>query len=647
MERRTTDTLSSSTPLRIGGTQEINTNYQTLHGKIDNLRIYNYAIGQEVVSQLYEFESNASKGVIFPETEYFFTSAGAVGRLGPTLNQVQANYSGTNLQGLVDIEVQGIQQWTVPADGSYAIEAKGASGGKFNGNAGKGAKLSGRFDLNASQVLNIIVGQEGLVNQNRGGGGGGTFVWIAGRSSPLIVAGGGGGNGWSDVNSMNASLSTAGTGDGGNHYNGGSNGNGGALGYGNSGGGGGWLSAGGGLGGAKIFQGTGIGGNGSGGDGGFGGGGAVAADSSGGGGGYSGGSGGWYGAGGGGSFNSGLNPLSSVRENFGAGSVVITYFGDDLDNSQPQSLSFLGVLQITENKAVGTVLGNIVGTDPDGDQLTYQLTTGVGDGDNSLFLLETNGTLKSAIVFDYETDAHAYGIRVKATDEHGASTEGNFTISLQDEDDTAPLITLNGNSNVIHEAGNIYVDANASWADAVDGNGVLVAAGEVNASKPGSYTLSYNYTDAAGNVAQTVTRTVNVVDTTSPVITLTGVANVMHEAGNFYVDANASWADAVDGNGVLVAAGEVNASKPGSYTLSYNFTDAAGNAAQAVTRTVNVVDTTATVDHLEREFKCYARSRQLLCRCQCELGRCGGRKWSVSCCRGSERKQARQLHLEL
>ncbi len=43
----------------------------------------------------------------------------------------------------------------------------------------------------------------------------------------------------------------------------------------------------------------------------------------------------------------------------------------------------------------------------------------------------------------------------------------------------------------------IFVDANASWADAVDGNGVLVAAGEVNASKPGSYTLSYNYTDAA------------------------------------------------------------------------------------------------------------------------------------------------------
>ena len=168
------------------------------------------------------------------------------------------------------------------------------------------------------------------------------------------------------------------------------------------------------------------------------------------------------------------------------------------------------------------------------------------------FVLETNGTLKSAIVFDYETDAHAYGIRVKVTDEHGASTEGNFTISLQDEDDTAPLITLTGNSNITHEAGFVYVDANASWTDAVDGSGVLVAAGEVNASKPGSYTLSYNFTDAAGNVAQTVTRTVSVVDTTAPVITLNGDANVTHKAGFVYVDVNASWTDAVDVGGTVV-----------------------------------------------------------------------------------------------
>ena len=63
-----------------------------------------------------------------------------------------------------------------------------------------------------------------------------------------------------------------------------------------------------------------------------------------------------------------------------------------------------------------------------------------------------------------------------------------------DADDSAPLIILNGNSNITHEAGDLYVDSNASWTDAVDGSGVLVATGQVNVSTPGTYTLGYNYT---------------------------------------------------------------------------------------------------------------------------------------------------------
>ena len=133
-------------------------------------------------------------------------------------------------------------------------------------------------------------------------------------------------------------------------------------------------------------------------------------------------------------------------------------------------------------------------------------------------------------------------------------------------DTTAPIISLHGDSNITHEAGNPYLDANASWSDAVDGTGVIVASGEVNAS-PGTYVLSYNYTDGAGNEAQTVTRTVVVVDTTAPVISLHGDSNITHEAGNPYLDLNASWSDAVDGAGVIIASGEVNASMPGVYLL--------------------------------------------------------------------------------
>ena len=42
----------------------------------------------------------------------------------------------------------------------------------------------------------------------------------------------------------------------------------------------------------------------------------------------------------------------------------------------------------------------------------------------------------------------------------------------------------------------------------MDGSGTILAIGQVNTGTPGSYVLSFNYTDAAGNAAQTVTRTV-------------------------------------------------------------------------------------------------------------------------------------------
>jgi hypothetical protein len=56
------------------------------------------------------------------------------------------------------------------------------------------------------------------------------------------------------------------------------------------------------------------------------------------------------------------------------------------------------------------------------------------------------------------------------------------------------------------------VDANASWSDAVDGSGTLVATGGVNASVPGTYELAYHYTDEAGNEADTVIRKVHVIN---------------------------------------------------------------------------------------------------------------------------------------
>ena len=187
-----------------------------------------------------------------------------------------------------------------------------------------------------------------------------------------------------------------------------------------------------------------------------------------------------------------------------------------------------------------------------------------------------------------------YTLTYDYTDAAGnAAAQVTRTITV--EDTTIPVITLNGDTNITHEAGDVYTDAGAVWNDIVDGEGNVTGVGEVNVLVPGSYTITFEHTDAAGNEAVQVTRTVNVVDTTIPVITIHGDANITHEAGDVYTDAGAVWNDIVDGEGNVTGVGEVNVLVPGSYTITFNHTDTAGNEAVQVTRTVNAVDTTIPV----------------------------------------------------
>ena len=200
--------------------------------------------------------------------------------------------------------------------------------------------------------------------------------------------------------------------------------------------------------------------------------------------------------------------------------------------------------------------------------------------------ITTSGTVNLQVV-------GAYQLVYTATDSSGIGVNVTRTVNVVDT--TVPVITLTGDTTVTHEGATTYTDAGAGWTDTIDGSGNLTAVGNVDLNTVGSYVLSYDYTDGAGNAATQVTRTVNVVDTTLPVITLTGDTTVTHEAATTYTDAGAGWTDTLDGSGDLTASGSVDVNTVGSYSLTYDYTDAAGNAAVQVTRTVNVVDTTNPV----------------------------------------------------
>ncbi len=298
------------------------------------------------------FESNASNAVVIPAVEtnatevFSFTNAGASGRNGPSASQLLAEYNGTNLEGKVTTGFHpGYQKWTVPATGTYVIEALGARGGnQYGKSGGSGAFVQGHFNLIAGQQLTLVVGQagEGTTQNGHGtAGGGGTFVVSDTNNTPLLVAGGGGGAGGS-THGGDALVITNGQ----NGYSSGSDG--GATGLGglgiSGGGGGGFLGSGTGdqnLEGLSFQLGA-TGGNG-GRKGGFGGGGATYSTgwyNGGGGGGYSGGGGSNSGpsgqnGGGGGSFNAGANKQNLSGVGNGHGYVRI-FRAESVNSSKPK-----------------------------------------------------------------------------------------------------------------------------------------------------------------------------------------------------------------------------------------------------------------------------------------------------------------------
>src|SRR4030043_749125 len=93
-------------------------------------------------------------------------------------------------------------------------------------------------------------------------------------------------------------------------------------------------------------------------------------------------------------------------------------------------------------------------------------------------------------------------------------------------------------------------------------------------------------------------------DTIPPVITLNGDNPVTVVVGSEYTDAGATASDDIDGDitSSISAVSTVDAANIGSYTVAYNVSDAAGNAAAEAIRVVNVVEQTVGETPPEEEM---------------------------------------------
>ena len=214
-----------------------------------------------------------------------------------------------------------------------------------------------------------------------------------------------------------------------------------------------------------------------------------------------------------------------------------------------------------------------------------------------------DGDISGAIVIDSSAVntavAGSYPVTYNVSDAAGnAAIEVTRTVTVNAGPDvTPPVITLVGANPQILTVGDPYVELGATALDNVDGDisgAIVIDSSAVNTAVAGSYPVTYNVSDAAGNAAIEVTRTVTVnaaPDVTPPVITLVGANPQALTVGDPYVELGATALDDVDGDisgAIVIDSSAVNTAVAGSYPVTYNVSDAAGNAAIEVTRTVNV-----------------------------------------------------------
>jgi surface protein len=181
-----------------------------------------------------------------------------------------------------------------------------------------------------------------------------------------------------------------------------------------------------------------------------------------------------------------------------------------------------------------------------------------------------------------------------------------------------PIITVDSASVLVYQGQSIAYD------DEFERNGIVtcgydvvvqvdclldvVITSDLDVSTPGTYTITYNYTNPAGTAADTQTRTVKV--QSEPVITLQNQGPVSHELGTDFDELDGvscefdgddsidcsedvNWV-IVDSAGIPIGSSTngdgINGSTPtGEYTISYVYTNAANLTSETVTRTVTVM----------------------------------------------------------
>lgn len=163
--------------------------------------------------------------------------------------------------------------------------------------------------------------------------------------------------------------------------------------------------------------------------------------------------------------------------------------------------------------------------------VTLDGTASTGSGTLSYTWKEGTTTLGTGATLVVSLPLGPHTIDLTVTSSGGSDDD---TVSINITDTVAPTIALEGSNPMTVECPTGFTDPGATASDGCAGDltSAISVSGSVNANVVGPYVLTYSVSDGSHTVS--TTRTVNVVDTTAPVITLNGQTPSMWSPNHKY-----------------------------------------------------------------------------------------------------------------
>jgi M6 family metalloprotease-like protein len=158
----------------------------------------------------------------------------------------------------------------------------------------------------------------------------------------------------------------------------------------------------------------------------------------------------------------------------------------------------------------------------------------------------------------------------------------SVTRSVEVVDDIAPLVTLNGESEMYINVGETFVDPYITYSDNYDESVLVEVTGEVDTDYLGMHVLIYKVTDSSGNIS-VVTRTVYVVDHLAPEAVLNEGIDTIYE-GDEWIDGLFSATDNLSTSFTYDVITELDTEVPGTYDVTYVVYDNSGNYTTLIRR---------------------------------------------------------------